>query len=145
MTTAAAVTTSAITEASMARINQAIRTLAFGDGWVMPKVLINASEKKSSRRIPSEMITQRRASLVILNEVAATQPQHASTTTCKFKAMSHKHAGQPMRRVQPLNQAEHRLRCLAIEVAGRLVCQQNLRRSHQRTSQRDTLLLTAAQ
>jgi hypothetical protein len=47
--------------------------------------------------------------------------------------------------MQPFNQAKHQVRRLAVQVAGRFICQQQLRPGHQRAGQSDSLLFSAAQ
>src|SRR6202035_4417106 len=66
-----------------------------------------------------------------LHQAPLAQPQHAVAAPGKLQVVSHQDAGQTMRRVQPLDQIEDHIRRPAIEIAGRLIRQQQLRLGYQ--------------
>ena len=61
----------------------------------------------------------------------------------KTKIMGRNDRGKLKITVQTCNQLKYRVGCPAVQVAGRLICQQNLRLSDQRPRQCSTLLFTA--
>jgi 3'-phosphoadenosine 5'-phosphosulfate (PAPS) 3'-phosphatase len=83
---------------------------------------------KFSRLLPKTLIDQ----LVPLRK-----------SRCKFCTMSHDDQDCFLQLMQPQQQGSNHLRSFVIEVAGRLITQQELRLRYERTRQRDALLFTA--
>src|ERR1017187_4208006 len=64
---------------------------------------------------------------------------------CERQIVRHEYRGEPMRAVQLLQQLENHLAGPEVQVAGRLVGQQNAGFSNKRTGQHDALLFPARQ
>src|SRR5688500_7073795 len=81
----------------------------------------------------------------LLEELALLEVQDAARELRGFRVVRHHHDGLAMLAVEDLQQPQDLVRRPAVEVAGRLVADQDGRVRHQHTPDRDALLLPAGE
>jgi hypothetical protein len=92
-------------------------------------------------QVPS--LQRLRSSVCDLCQFTVSKPQNSLTSHSQIHVVRYQYRRQPVTRVQALDQTKDLSCGYVIQIAGRLVGQQQPRAANQRSSQRHTLLFAA--